>query len=225
VALWLTGVLTTVRAILLFGAQLVGGIIASALVLALTPAGTGGVDVVNTTVSDQISYQQAFVLEFLGTSFLVFSVLMLAVEKVCLYFDSLIKGRADGDCPVASCNLSGTCRHWTYSVHPASLPRSLDGLFAQPSTISRPCSRGWKLPSIPLDLLDRSTVRRYTECHVLPASQGTKLQLDRSRPGCRPRSRWLATSPHVRMQGYRYHKPKPTRWRFETLNFTYRTAE
>ncbi|KAH0286522.1 aquaporin-like protein [Aureobasidium namibiae CBS 147.97] len=81
VALWLTGVLTTVRAIMLFGAQLIGGIIASALVLGLTPAGSGGVDVVNTTVSDQISYQQAFVLEFLGTSFLVFSVLMLAVEK------------------------------------------------------------------------------------------------------------------------------------------------
>ena len=69
---------------MLFGAQLIGGIIASALVLGLTPAGSGGVDVVNTTVSDQISYQQAFVLEFLGTSFLVFSVLMLAVEKVCL---------------------------------------------------------------------------------------------------------------------------------------------
>ncbi|KAI5238424.1 hypothetical protein E4T42_08976 [Aureobasidium subglaciale] len=81
VALWLTGVLTTVRAIALFGAQLLGGIIGAALVLALTPAGSGGVDVVNTTVSAQISYQQAFFLEFLGTSFLVFSVLMLAVEK------------------------------------------------------------------------------------------------------------------------------------------------
>ncbi|KAI5199308.1 hypothetical protein E4T39_06285 [Aureobasidium subglaciale] len=81
VALWLTGVLTTVRAIMLFGAQLIGGIIGAALVLALTPAGSGGVDVVNTTVSDQVSYQQAFFLEFLGTSILVFSVLMLAVEK------------------------------------------------------------------------------------------------------------------------------------------------
>jgi len=81
VALWFTGVLTSLRAILLFGAQLIGGLIASALVLALTPAGGGGVDVVNTTVSDQISIAQATLLEFLGTSVLVFSVLMLAVEK------------------------------------------------------------------------------------------------------------------------------------------------
>jgi aquaporin related protein len=81
---------------MLFGAQLLGGIIGAALVLALTPAGSGGVDVVNTTVSDQVSYQQAFFLEFLGTSFLVFSVLMLAVEKVCLYVVFLMRTPADG---------------------------------------------------------------------------------------------------------------------------------
>jgi aquaporin related protein len=87
VALWLTGVLTTFRAVLLFAAQLLGGIIASALLFALTPGASSGdaaaaVDVVNTTVSNQISYQQALILEMLGTSSLVFSVLMLAVEKV-----------------------------------------------------------------------------------------------------------------------------------------------
>lgn len=82
VALWITGVLTTTRAALLFVAQLVGGIVASALVLALTPQTNNGVDGVRTTVSPQVSYQQAFVLEMLGTSVLVFSVLMLAVEKV-----------------------------------------------------------------------------------------------------------------------------------------------
>ncbi|KAL2204670.1 aquaporin-like protein [Sarocladium strictum] len=86
VALWLTGVLTTFRAVLLFAAQLLGGIIASALLFALTPGASSGdaaaaVDVVNTTVSNQISYQQALILEMLGTSSLVFSVLMLAVEK------------------------------------------------------------------------------------------------------------------------------------------------
>lgn len=68
---------------MLFIAQLIGGIIASALVLALTPMTANGVDGVRTTVSAQVSYQQAFILEFLGTSILVFSVLMLAVEKVC----------------------------------------------------------------------------------------------------------------------------------------------
>ncbi|KXL46409.1 MAG: hypothetical protein FE78DRAFT_115380, partial [Acidomyces sp. 'richmondensis'] len=81
VALWLIGVLTTSRAIFLFVAQLIGGIIASALVLALIPSGAKGVDVVNTTISGQTSPTQAVILEFLGTSVLVFSVLMLAVEK------------------------------------------------------------------------------------------------------------------------------------------------
>ncbi|KAK5110359.1 hypothetical protein LTR62_006067 [Meristemomyces frigidus] len=81
VALWLTGVLTTTRAAFLFGAQLIGGIIASALVLALTPTGSQGIDVVNTTISGQISQAQGAILEFLGTSVLVFAVLMLAVEK------------------------------------------------------------------------------------------------------------------------------------------------
>lgn len=74
--------LTTSRAIFLFVAQLIGGIIASALVLALIPSGAKGVDVVNTTISGQTSPTQAVILEFLGTSVLVFSVLMLAVEKV-----------------------------------------------------------------------------------------------------------------------------------------------
>lgn len=81
VALWLTGVLTTTRAVMLFIAQLIGGIVAAALVLGLTPSGVSGVNTVQTTVSPQVSFQQAFVLEFLGTSVLVFSVLMLAVEK------------------------------------------------------------------------------------------------------------------------------------------------
>ena len=72
---------------MLFASQLIGGIIASALVFALTPGASNGdatasIDIVNTTVSTQISYQQALVLEMLGTSLLVFSVLMLAVERL-----------------------------------------------------------------------------------------------------------------------------------------------
>jgi hypothetical protein len=94
-------------------------------------------------------------------------------------------------------NLPSTCRHWIDSVYPAHLPRGLDRMFPQPSTISWSCSRGWKLPPIPLDLLDRSVVRRCTQCHVLPTPQGTQLQLDRPRPGFRPRSWWLETGPHA----------------------------
>ncbi|KAK3679946.1 hypothetical protein LTR78_000323 [Recurvomyces mirabilis] len=80
-ALWLNGVLTTSRAFFLLIAQLLGGIIASALVLGLTPTGTFGIDIVNTTISDQVTQAQGALLEFLGTSVLVFAVLMLAVEK------------------------------------------------------------------------------------------------------------------------------------------------
>jgi aquaporin rerated protein, other eukaryote len=76
-ALYLTGVLTGRRAVLLFIAQIIGGLIASALVLGLTPAGSGDVDVVNTSLSDGVTYAQGFLMEMLGTSVLVFSVLML----------------------------------------------------------------------------------------------------------------------------------------------------
>ena len=80
-ALYLVGVLTGVRATLLFVSQIIGGIIASALVLALLPIGSGDVDVVNTSLSPGITYAQGWMLEMLTTSILVFSVLMLAVEK------------------------------------------------------------------------------------------------------------------------------------------------
>ena len=69
--------LTGRRAVLLFIAQIIGGLIASALVLGLTPAGSGDVDVVNTSLSDGVTYAQGFLMEMLGTSVLVFSVLML----------------------------------------------------------------------------------------------------------------------------------------------------
>ncbi len=80
-ALWLVGALTSMRAILLTVAQILGGIIAAALVLALTPTGSGDVDAVNLSLSSGITYAQGFILEMLGTSVLVFAILMLAVEK------------------------------------------------------------------------------------------------------------------------------------------------
>lgn len=82
-ALWLVGVLTAVRAITLFFAQIVGGILAAALVLALTPKMEGsssGVDLVNNDLTG-VSIAQGFFLEAIGTSILVFTVLLLAVEK------------------------------------------------------------------------------------------------------------------------------------------------
>lgn len=79
VALWLVGVLTTRRAVILFVSQILGGIAAAALVLGLTP--TNSVQSVTTTLQPGINITQGFLIEMLLTSILVFSVLMLAVEK------------------------------------------------------------------------------------------------------------------------------------------------
>ncbi|PWN31406.1 aquaporin-like protein [Meira miltonrushii] len=78
-ALWLVGVLTSIRAVVLAIVQILGGTIAAALVLALTP-GNHGVDTVNNSLTD-VSIAQGFFLEMLGTAILVFVVLLLAVEK------------------------------------------------------------------------------------------------------------------------------------------------
>ncbi|KAK0549872.1 hypothetical protein OC845_002940 [Tilletia horrida] len=78
-SLWLAGVLTSRRAAVLFVSQLLGGIIAAALVLALLPS--TNVSSVNTQLSSGVSIAQGFFIEMLCTSALVFSVFMLAVEK------------------------------------------------------------------------------------------------------------------------------------------------
>ncbi|EST09849.1 Major intrinsic protein [Kalmanozyma brasiliensis GHG001] len=79
IALWLVGVLTTRRAVVLFFSQILGGIAAAGLVLGLTP--TNSVSSVTTTLQPGINITQGFLIEMLLTSILVFSVLMLAVEK------------------------------------------------------------------------------------------------------------------------------------------------
>jgi aquaporin related protein len=79
VALWLTGVLTSRRAIILFIAQILGGIAGAGLVLGLTPSNS--VQQVTTTLQPGINVAQGFLIEMLLTSILVFTVLMMAVEK------------------------------------------------------------------------------------------------------------------------------------------------
>lgn len=78
-ALWLVGVLTSRRAVILAFSQILGGICAAALVLGLTP--TNSVNSVTTTLQPGINIPQGVLIEMLLTSILVFSVLMLAVEK------------------------------------------------------------------------------------------------------------------------------------------------
>ncbi|KAL9937909.1 hypothetical protein V8E36_003454 [Tilletia maclaganii] len=78
-ALWLAGVRTSVRAVVLAISQIIGGIIAAALVYALLPS--QNVSSVNTQLSSGFGIAQGFFIELLCTSVLVFSVFMLAVEK------------------------------------------------------------------------------------------------------------------------------------------------
>jgi glycerol uptake facilitator-like aquaporin len=76
-ALWATGAVGTTRAICLFFSQIIGSITASALVLAMFPTPLN----VRTTLSEGTSLAQGVFIEALMTSELVFTILMLAIEK------------------------------------------------------------------------------------------------------------------------------------------------
>ncbi|KAK9896930.1 aquaporin-like protein [Cystobasidium minutum MCA 4210] len=134
-ALWLIGGLKTVRAILLTGAQMAGGIAGAALVAGLTPG--DGIGSAITTLQPGMSYPKGVFLEAFLTAMLVFTVLMLAAEKhratylapigigltlfVCQMFGTLWTGcamnpaRALGP-SVVSGRFPGY--HWIYYVGP-----------------------------------------------------------------------------------------------------------
>ena len=73
----LIGAISWVRAALLFITQIVGGIIAAAIVSAIFRGGLN----VSTTLEPGLSVAQGVVIEMLLTSQLVFAIFMLAAEK------------------------------------------------------------------------------------------------------------------------------------------------
>jgi aquaporin related protein len=73
----ITGTLPWVRGILLLPAQILGGIVAAALVRCMFP----GPLVVNTTLANDVTPAQGVFIEMFLTSLLVFTILMLAAEK------------------------------------------------------------------------------------------------------------------------------------------------
>lgn len=73
----MTGNLPWFRGLLLLPAQLLGGIVAAALVRCMFP----GELAVNTTLSNGTSRAQGVFIEMFLTSLLVFTILMLAAEK------------------------------------------------------------------------------------------------------------------------------------------------
>lgn len=73
----ITGSMPWLRGVLLLPSQLLGGIVASALVRCMFP----GPLAVNTTLADGVSPAQGVFIEMFLTSLLVFTILMLAAEK------------------------------------------------------------------------------------------------------------------------------------------------
>ena len=73
----ITGTLPAVRGLLLFPAQILGGIVAPALVSCMFP----GAMPVTTSLSNGTSVAQGVFIEMFLTSYLVFTILMLAAEK------------------------------------------------------------------------------------------------------------------------------------------------
>ena len=73
----LTGTLPALRGVLLFPAQILGGMVAAAVVSCLFP----GTLAVETTLTNGTSIAQGLFIEMFLTAELVFTVLMLAAEK------------------------------------------------------------------------------------------------------------------------------------------------
>lgn len=78
-ALFLIGVVPALRALLLFFAQIAGGIAAAALIAALTPF--GGSRQVATKLGTDVNFAQGVFIEAFLTAVLVLTILMLAAEK------------------------------------------------------------------------------------------------------------------------------------------------
>lgn len=74
----LTGNLPVVRGMFLFPAEVLGGMVAAALVSCMFP---GPIDTVNTLLAPTVSIAQGVFIEMFLTSLLIFTIHMLAAEK------------------------------------------------------------------------------------------------------------------------------------------------
>jgi glycerol uptake facilitator-like aquaporin len=149
--MWLIGSITIFRAALLVIVQVLGGIVAAALVSVLF---SGGLNV-STTLSATTTIAQGFFIEMILTAQLVFTIFMLAAEKHAGTFIApvgiglaLFIAELTGNPPPPHMFLA---KIW--------LRRLLDRRLPQPSPLPRPLHRSQILPRIPLDIL-AWTIRR-----------------------------------------------------------------
>jgi len=123
--LCLGGKLPWLRGIFLFPSQLLGGIVAAALVSAMFP---GSISSVNTTLSPGTSIVQGLFIEMFLTALLIFTVLMLAGEKSKdTYLAPLVIGLALFVAELAGVFYTGGSLNPTRSFGPAVAGRSFVG--------------------------------------------------------------------------------------------------
>ena len=163
------------RAILLFVPQMLGGIVAAALVSAMFP----GPLIVDTSLGNGTSIVQGLFIEMFLTALLMITILMLAVEKSKTTFLApmgiglaLFVAHLTGKLPPTLQDSSNPFRCALYG----RLPQSYSFL--------RSTSRHTLFPRLPLDLLARTCARRNDRCRLLSLYQASRLRRGESLSRC-----------------------------------------
>jgi len=129
--LYLVGALRPFRAILLFFAQIAGGVAGSGLLAVLTP--THAVSEVVTTLQSGVNKGQGLMIEAFLTAMLVFCVLMLAAESERHHSVPLRRG-ADDCASRASCYIHGPNWHRSNTLCLSIDGNPLDWMRHEPSS-------------------------------------------------------------------------------------------
>lgn len=178
--LCLAGGLPWIRGALLFLPQMLGGMVAAALVQCMFP----GPLVVDTTLGGGTSTAQGLFIEMFCTALLVFTVLMLAVEKWKATFIAPVGiGLALFVAELTGLlNLSYKCSVLYILTHCSSrcllhwrLPKSY--------SILRALCRFQKVPTLPLDLLAWASAWSRCGSWVLSIRQSVRLRGGKPRTG------------------------------------------
>ena len=146
----ITGTLPPIRGLLLFPAQMLGGIVAAALVSCMFP----GTLAVETTLTQGTSIAQGLFIEMFCTAELVFAILMLAAEKSKATFIAPVGiGLALFVAELGGNELSCSSRLGCLLTHHRRL---LHWRLPQSHSIIRSMRCQPKLPRLPLDILGRT---------------------------------------------------------------------
>lgn len=179
----LIGALPWVRGALLFFAQIVGGIVASALVSCMFPGRLN----VQTKLGGGTSIAQGLFIEMFLTAQLIFTIFMLAAEKHKGTFIAPVGKQSHSSIPIRACSQANkTNRYRSLPLRCRTNRRLLHRWQSQPSSVLRPSSRRYQLRRLPLDLLARTSTRLHRRCRFLQVHQDSGVRDGESRPGHGP---------------------------------------